>query len=127
MTSRVNKENFRIPTHMHCASNKAPQCVWEHPITRAQCETGHEEPVTPVDVAARAVSFEHADSWLPSVSGSTSDIEAAMFGSLSETPETGLLMSVWLITCTCSYMCCEGLPVQPLGVHCQPLRVLRRG
>jgi hypothetical protein len=96
-------------------------------MTRAQYETDHEELVTPIVVAARAVTFEHADCHLLHVSASTSDVEAAMFGSLHESPETGLLMSVWIFTQICSNMRREGLPFEPLGAHFQPCQVSQCG
>jgi hypothetical protein len=55
-------------------------------MTRAQYEKDHEELVTPVNVAARAVTFEHADCHMLHVSGSTSDVEAVMLSGIGEPP-----------------------------------------
>jgi hypothetical protein len=93
----------------------------------AQYETDHEELVTPIDFAARAVTFEHADCHLLHVSGLTSDVEAAMLSGLGKSPETSLLMSVRIFTHMFSNMRLEGLPVQPLGAHFQPHQVSQRG
>ena len=63
-------------------------------MTRTQCEAGHDELVTPIEAVARAVVMVHADSRVPSVSDSASDVEAAMFSSFGKPPETSLEESV---------------------------------
>jgi hypothetical protein len=74
-------------------------------MTRAQYETNHEELVTPIDAAARAVTFEHADCHLLHVSGLTSDVEAVMLSGLGESRVTSLLMSVSIFAHMCSNVC----------------------
>lgn len=77
---------------MHCVSNKAPQCLGASEDTRSVRDEPRRSRDT--DDVARAVAMKHADSHLSCVSDSTSDVEAAVFGSISESPETRLTMSV---------------------------------